>query len=117
MRVRRADVACFRTGCSIADDSKLCTAKYIVDHEDMNVKDEKVQFESPPLPLAICQAFNVDDLLSSVNNYLYCGRIGLPAALGVHRCTRYPRCKCREADPNRALQREMFMNRYLGRTI
>ena len=40
---RLEGMACFRTRCSIADAPKLYTTKYIVDCENVNVKDEKVQ--------------------------------------------------------------------------
>ena len=107
-------MAYVRTGCSIANASKLYAAKYSVDEETTDVKHEKVQLESPPLPRTIRQTCNPKNILSSVNYYLYCARLILPAVLGEEMCIKYPHCNCRDTNQNRALQREELVNQYLG---
>ena len=99
-------MARFREACSNADAPKIFREKYVADYEDSDVKDEKVQFELPLPALSIRQAYNAEDPLSSVHNYLYCTKVVLPAALGMRMCMNCPHCNCDENDPNIVLQCE-----------
>ena len=103
---RPADAARFRAKCSSADAPKIFTEKYVADYEDLDVKDEEVQFELPLPPLSTRQACNAEDPLSSVHHYLYCAKVMLPAALGMRMCMNCPHCNCDENDPNIVVQRE-----------
>ena len=83
---RPTNVARSRKKCFNEDASTIVAAKDIADFKDLDIDDDNVEIKIPLPLLSTGRACNAQDALSSVQHYLYCAKMLLPATLQMHIC-------------------------------